>query len=217
MARRLLVLALVMGLMTATVALPAQAAKKKKKKAVATTLYLHGTQPAGELESFAGTSDVNTYLPMDTNEPAGGPRSKQLLNYVRGPNTQCAGNNLFPVWTGQFVGKVTGTVKVSFQVVSTGGQVDVRVWPDVVGQACTNETLGVFEYIEPAVSRTADLPVGQGIVEVELQGANFTATHSLMLQLTPVVETPFFGRVLYDVEESKMELTCIPSSGSACA
>lgn len=79
------------------------------------------------------------------------------------------------------------------------------------------EATGAADYIEPAVSQTVPLPAGSGTVSVTMKGADFTAIGNLMLQLTPVIASPFFGRVLCDVESSKIELTCIPASGTTCA
>jgi hypothetical protein len=74
---------------------------------------------------------------MDPKKPAGPPKSKQITNYLVGPNDQCAGNNLFPVWIGDVKGTVVGKMKLTFTAVSTPGKVDVRVWPDVASLCVT--------------------------------------------------------------------------------
>src|ERR671915_2178376 len=101
----------------------AQAAKPKPVK---TTLYFHGATPLGESESFPGVADA--YLPMDAKEPTGAePKSKGITNYLAGPNYNCAGNHLFPVWTGPVAGSIKGDVKVTLHTIGTVGQVEVRV------------------------------------------------------------------------------------------
>lgn len=215
--RKPLALALTAGLIATALAAPAFAAKKAKP--VATTLYLHGNEVVGEVENFAVTSS-GTYFAMDSTEPsAAEPKSKQLTNYVGGPNTQCAGNDLFPVWVGDLTGTVTGDITVTFHTITSPGEVDVRIWPDVASQLCTNETLGAFDYPEPAAETRVALPPGPGTVEAVIEGVKFKAGSKLMLQLTPVVESPFFGRVLYDSTSyvSKIDFSCIPAKGAtAC-
>lgn len=212
--RKALVLALTAGLVATALAVPAVAAKKPKP--VKTTLYLHGEQVVGETENFAIVAP-GTYFSMDSNEPTGPePKSKQLLNYVRGPNTQCAGNDLFPVWLGDVSGTITGDIKVTFHSISSPGAVDVQVWPDVASQLCTNDLTGAAEYPEPAGSVRVSLPPGPGTVEAVIEGVKFKAGSKLMLQLTPVVESPYFGRVLYDSTSfaSSIEFNCIPAKGA---
>src|SRR5687767_15040713 len=99
-------------------------AKKKKKKAkpVKTTLYFHGGSPVGESESFGAVADVP--LPMSTEKPSGAePKSKQIVNGVATPNSQCAGNNLFVNFSGPLAGTIKGDVKVTFNAISSPGSV----------------------------------------------------------------------------------------------
>jgi hypothetical protein len=214
--RKTLLIAVATGLLAASLAGPALAGKKAKP--VATTLYFHGTETVGELESYPFIAAG--YFAMDSTEPTGAqPKSKQLTNYVGGPNTECAGNEFFPVWIGDVSGTVKGDVKVTFNTIAVGGAVDVRIWPDVAGQLCTNETLGVFDYPEPAGEVRVSLPPGAGTVEAVIEGVKFKATSLLMVQLTPVITPPFFGRVLYDspTAASKIEFSCTPAKGQkAC-
>jgi hypothetical protein len=221
--RKPLVIALTAGLVATSLAGPALAGKKKKPKPqapVATTLYLHGNEVVGEVENY-GLIASGTYMSMDATEPSGSePKSKFFTNYVAGPNSQCAGNDFYPVWVGDLTGKVTGDVKVTFHsIASPGGIVDVRVWPDVASQLCTNETLGAFDYPEPAGEVRVSLPAGPGTVEAVIEGVDFQAGSKLMLQLTPDPASPFVGRALYDATSyvSKIEFSCIPAAGaSAC-
>lgn len=221
MVKRLFVLGVVAGLVASSFALPALAGKKKP---VATTLYLHGNEVAGEAESFPGVS--TSYLPMDSKEPEGATtKSKQLTNYGRGPNNECAGNSLWPVWVGPFQGSVKGDVKVTLNTASTPGNIVIRIWPDVMSQMCNQETLGAYDYPKPAGEVTVAMPPGSGTVEAVIKNVKFKAVSSLMLQVSPEwVDNPGYfpplvGRVLYDSESavSKIEVTCTPSSGKTCA
>ncbi len=216
--RKALLIALTAGLVASSLAGPALAGKKKKAKPVATTLYLHGSEVVGELENYFLVAS-GTYMSMDKSEPSGAePKSKLLTNYVLGPNTECAGNDFFPVWVGDLSGKVTGDMKITFHSIATpGAAVDVRVWPDVASQLCTNETLGVFDYPEPAGEVRVNLPPGPGSVEAVIEGVKFNAGSKLMLQLTPAIEGPFLGRALYDSTSyvSKIEFNCTPAAGAS--
>lgn len=166
---------------------------------VATTLYMDGTTAVGEAEGLA-------YLTLVPQAPSA-EKSMQIVNYVGGPNTNCAGNALFPVFVGSLSGRVTGDIKVWFNAASTAGEVDVRIWPDVYGQLC-NEA-----YIPPARTVQVNLPTGQGLVEAVLSGAPFDAGEQIMIQITPVTATPFVGRMFYGTADARVEFACIPSSG----
>jgi hypothetical protein len=160
---------------------------------------MDGSQPAGEAEALEFLSLVP--------EAPSAEKSMQLINYVGGPNTECAGNSLFPVFVGSLRGRVTGDIKVQFNAASTAGAVDVRIWPDVYGQLC-NEA-----YLPPARSVRVNLPAGPGLVEAVLSGASFDVGDQVMVQITPVVETPFVGRMFYGTPDARVEFECIPSIG----
>jgi hypothetical protein len=139
--------------------LAADAGAKKRARPVNTKLYLHGTRPADEMD-YGALADA--YPTMDPKKPAGGaPKSKQITNYVAGPNDQCAGNNLFPVWIGEVKGTIGGKMKLTFTAVSTPGKVDVRVWPDVASLLCTSDLAETDAYPKPAAELTVDLPPGE--------------------------------------------------------
>lgn len=219
--RRIIALALAAGMLVAGFGGPADAKKKKKVKAITTTLYLHGTSMFGEQDSFVQNTD---YLPMDTTEPgAGTPKSKGILNYVVGPNTVCAGNNLFPVWTGNVAGTIKGDMTLKFFTIGTPGPVEIRVWPDVTSTLCDSD-FGM-EYVQPAGSVTVDLPPGPGEIEAVIKGVNFKAAAFLMVQISPaltagVVLVPMVNRVEYDSADAPSALTfkCTPNPGKkACA
>ncbi len=201
--------------------LAADAGAKKRAKPVKTRLYLHGTSPVDEMD-YGALGDA--YPTMDPKKPRGAPKSKQITNYVVGPNDQCAGNNLFPVWVGETKGTVVGKMKLTFTAVSTPGQVDVRVWPDVASLLCDQETLGANDYPKPAAEVTVDLPPGGGTVKAVTKSVRFRATRSLMVQITPATApaggflAPFVARVVYDSPEfaSSLQFKCIPSRGRSC-
>lgn len=208
--RKIVALAVIGLLIVGVFGSPAGAAKKKKPKLIPTTLYMHGATPLGEIDNNPATT---TYLPMDSSEPAGGqPKSQQILNYGAGPNTQCAGNNLFPVWVGDVSGQIAGDMKMTIHSLTNGGQVEIRVWADV------NEILCNEAYPTPQASGIADLAAGQGEVEATLGIlAPFSVTNVLMVQVSPagVPGSTLFGRMLYDSADAASSLTfgCAPPKG----
>ena len=182
--------------------------KKKKVKPVATTLFMEGTSSFGEEDQLGN----GTYLKLQTKEGSG-QKTMGVPNYTGGPNTNCAGNSLVPVFVGGLAGRVVGDMKVTFNTMSTpASKVEVRVWPDVAAQAC-NES-----YIEPAGAAIVDVPAGQGTVEAVIEGLDFESIGGLMIQVTPVLAAPpSYGRVIYGTADSKVEFSCIPTSGKTCA
>ena len=222
--KKIIAIGMALGLLGAALTGPAMA---KKAKPVKTKLFLHGSTVIGENDSFSLVAEG--YLPMDKNEPSGDLKSRQITNYLAGPNTQCAGNNLFPVWTGAVSGTIKGDMKLTFSTAGTPGPVVVRVWPDVGSSLCNSETSGTMDYPEPAGEVVVDIPPGSGTVEAVLKGVNFKAIGSVVVQLSPEVAvdlpspagsilTPFVARVLYDSPDyaSALEFTCIPASGKSC-
>lgn len=204
----------------ALAAVAAPAVAKKTAKPVKTTLYMHGSEVVGELESTPIVADA--YLTMDANEPEGAePKSHGIANGVVTPNHQCAGNNLYPVFVGEVSGRIVGDMKVTLHAVSTPGQVDVRVWPDVASLLCTSELAGTTDYPEPAAEATVDLPPGHGTIEAVFEDVNFAVGATLMVQVSPEttaagpeeVFAPFVARVLYDATDfaSSIEFQCIPA------
>ena len=224
--KRSIAIALALGLVTAGFT-SAEAAKKRKP--VKTTLYLHGETVVGENDSFTAIND--RFLPMDAKEPTGSePKSRFITNYVVGPNTQCAGNNLFPVWTGELAGRIKGDMKVVLHTIGTPGPLVLRVWPDVSGQACDSELTGTKAYVKPAGEITVELPPGHGEIEAVFKKLDFNVQGVLMFQLSPEVAVdlpspagslldPFLSRVLYDSTDlvSSLEFMCTPKTGRSCA
>jgi hypothetical protein len=210
----------------------APAGAKKKAKPVATKLYLHGATVVGENDSFSLYNEA--FLPMDKTAPTGTePKSRWITNYLGGPNTQCAGNNLFPVWAGQLAGTIKGDVKLTFSAVGTPGDVVVRIWPDV-GQGSSlcdssNPASTSANYVDPAGEVVVTLPPGTGTVEAIMKNVSLKAVGSVVIQLSPVVAvdvpdpggsvlSPFMSRVLYDTADfsSMLEFSCIPVAGTSC-
>lgn len=228
MIKKVLTLALAVGLVAGALQGPALA--KKKPKATPITFYLHGQTELGENDSMAAVNDV--YLPMDSTEPSGStPKSRFVTNYLVGPNTQCAGNTLFPIWNGKVSGHITGDLTVTLNAVSTpGGQVDIRIWPDVMSQACSsdNPAAPASDYIEPVAEAIVDVPPGPGQITATIKGVDFAAVSSLTMQLSPTVlvdlpspagalTEPWISRVLYDTPDyaSSVQFSCTPNKGSA--
>lgn len=228
--KRIYVLLMIVGLIVGSVT--TAEAGKKKPKPVATALYLHGATVVGENDSFFLYNEA--FLPMDKTEPAGSePKSRWITNYLVGPNTQCAGNNLFPVWSGALSGQIKGDVKLTLNTIGTPGDVVVRIWPDIpIGASlCDSDTppTPTRNYIEPAGEAVVSLPAGAGTVEAVMEDVDLTAIGSVVIQISPVIAVdipspggsvlnPFMSRILYDTPDfaSVLEFSCIPASGTAC-
>jgi hypothetical protein len=206
MSKRLIAVGLAAGLMAGMIAMPAEAAKKKKKP-VPTTMFLDGTSTWGEEDQIASS----TYLKLAA-AAGDGEKSMAVPNYFGGPNTECAGNSLMPVFVGSVSGRVIGDLKITFDAMSTpASEVEIRVWPDLSAQAC-NEA-----YVPPFGSTTVAMPAGSGTVEATIEGLDFTAAAGMMIQITPVLGgPPSYGRVFYGTETSKIEFSCVPKSGTTC-
>lgn len=200
--KKLVALGLTVGLIGGAMALPADA--KKKAKPVATTFFMEGVSQAGEQDQ---TGD-GIYLKLQATEGSG-EKSMSVWGAGASPNTNCAGNSLMPVFVGTMKGTVKGDLTVSFKAAGTG-TLEVRVWPDVVGQAC-NEA-----YIAPAGSVQVAAPGAPGTVTATIEDLNFKALGAMMIQVTPTLVPPTAARVFYGTADSKVEFTCIPASGKSC-
>ena len=126
-------------------------------------------------------------------------KSKFITNYLAGPNTVCAGNNLFPVWSGKVSGTIKGDMKLTLHTVSAPRQIEVEVWPDIGSQACASNDVSEGSYPEPVAYAVADVPAGPGVTEIVMKNVNFKAASSLLVQLTPV--GPGGPRILYDAAD----------------
>ena len=192
---------------------PAAAKKESHKQGlVKTVLYLEGSMDLAELEA------PFLYQALSPQTPdASSPRSKTVTSYSWGPNPRCAGQNLAPVFIGAVRGTVVGPIQITLHSVSTPlATVDLRIWPDVTDQLCDSDVTGEMAYPEPGASVVAPLPPGPGVVEVETPAADFEAEASIMFQVTPMVDFPFVGRVLYDAgsHDSRIEFMCRPPKGA---
>ena len=174
------------------------------------TLYMDGTNPVGELDQTPGGG----YLELNT-DPGSEEKSMMLPNYAGGPNTNCAGNSLFPVFVGEVAaGRVVGDMEVTFPVIATGGRAEVRVWPDVTSQQCN------AAYPAPAGSVEVALPSGEGTVQATIPDLDFAATSTVMIQITPILASgPGYGRAFYGTPASSTTFCLIPTgaSGDGCA
>jgi hypothetical protein len=222
--RRIFTLVILASLIAGAISAPAVAQKKRKPRApIATDLYLHGTQAAGEMESFVPIVHEDL-LTMDATPPTSQEKSKQITNYSAGPNTQCAGNNLFPAWIGEASGKVVGDIKFVFTSVGSPGLVDIKVWADIPGGTdfCNDG------YVEPnAQALAVALPAGEADVEAILEGTGFNVTRTLLIQISPSTmdvggtqrpgSNVFFSRIEYDSEghASALSFSCLPPSRKA--
>lgn len=189
------------------------------------TFYLHGTERVGD-------ADASTLAPMkmDTTAPtATETASRQILNYVRGPNAKCSGSWLFPSWDGEMDGQVQGNVKVTLQTLThPNNSFVVELFADGAG-GC-NEA-----YVPPVASKTVSFPVGQATSEIVFEDVDFTVGGQLSLMVRPpdgptVVPPdptvpsqptlePHQGRVFYDstAVQSRVELQCLlPEGKTTC-
>lgn len=221
--RRFMIAGLVAGLVLSTFVVPGVA--KKKRKPVATSLYLHGTEQFGEMETVpnqVGGLQGNSpdYMAMDPVEPTGSEKSMMITTYGAGPNVTCAGNTLFPVWSGDVKGTIKGDVKVTLFTTSMPAQIDIRLWPDIIDTTCN------ADYPAPARELRVDVPAGEGKIEAVLPGDPFTAAGKLLLQVSPASIAdptgaqrplpPFVGRVFYDspATNSGVSFSCLPPKGA---
>jgi hypothetical protein len=184
---------------------------KPKAKPVAMTHYFHGTEQLGELQSppVVGSG----YAKMDATAPTGtSARSSGVTNYVGGPNTECAGNSLFPVWVGAVDGTPTGDATVELFLQTAGsGSFEVRLFADVTEQACNEAYPGAI------ASETVTFTNGQTTAKVLLKKINPKGKPlgSLMVQVTPVLGPPYIARVQYDATSaaSRISFSCLPKAG----
>jgi hypothetical protein len=193
--RRTIMALLAIGLVAGSLAAPASAGKAKAKK---TTLYLHGTETLGEAALTTTWLD-GMLMKMDGSKPGGDPpKSMFVTNYVGGPNTQCSGNGLLPVWKGDMAGTVKGTVTVTLHTIATPAtQMNVELFPDGSG-GCESD-LGSTGYTPPAEAQVVEVAPGHAETKVVFKNVNFKSEAWLILQLS-IANNPHPGqvRVLFD-------------------
>jgi hypothetical protein len=216
--KRTLALAVVFSALTVTAVSATAAPKAKGPKPVTVVHHFHGDQPTGEVH-YVNALNTPGFQVMDTTAPTGASaKSAGVTNYTGGPNTDCSGNELFPVWSGAINGAPVGdvTVDLVLQGVVGGGQVEVKVFADIFEGGCN-------ELAVPALGGTTiTLASGQTSAKAVIKGINKKAKaySSLLVQVSPVpLQPPFIARVAYDAAsaDSKMTFTCIPKAGKkAC-
>ena len=208
--KRILAFVAVVGLIFGAVSVAE--AGKKKPKPVKSTLYLHGNETVGEVDTVNGFAAY--YLKMDTTKPGGDPPKSKQLSWWKGPPfNDCAGSYLAPVWQGEVAGRVVGDVKVTLFAAGAPTDVFVQLWPDVMTQTCGSNDLGEGEYPQPVEASTTLAP-GENTFVIE--DVNIKTRGFLTLQVTG--GGPTAGRVLYDSTDyaSRVEFKCIPAKGKSC-
>ncbi|MDQ1687579.1 MAG: hypothetical protein QOK42_554 [Frankiaceae bacterium] len=207
--KRTLVL-LTAACLAATAAHGAGAATKAPKPVTA-TYYFHGVNALGNQDQAGLPGSLMT---ADKKKPTG-TSDKNFVFYGLGasPNTQCAGNSLFPNWIAPATGNLTGTAKVT--IFGQGsGVVKVQIFADVEAQAC-NEA-----YPTPLGEVSVTLPAAPGPVTVSIPIAKFgkspgKVSSSFTVQLLPTLVPPSVQRAIYDsaASPSSVTVTCIPKVG----
>lgn len=218
--KRTITLLLVAGLVAAMLGGTADAKKKKKKKAkpVATTLYLHGHTPSGDVDGVTWLVDYlanseNNPMIMDANEPSdGAPKSQNLHNPIF--NTRCTGLPVgFPTWLGEVSGTIRGNATLTLHTAAAPTTtLTARLWADMLPfQACNDE------YVEPASEVTVDVPAGHSEIEIEFPDLDLKAHQYLMLEVLGG-RSAEAARVFYDSTDMASELSfgCIPAKGKSC-
>ena len=195
--KRLLGLALVSGLLAASFVGSATAGSSE------TTYFLHGRGPVAEAYINETWMDSN-YMTMDTTEPtAAEPSSIFVTNYMRGPNTDCDGNGLLPVWKGDYTGKFKGDVTVTLHTVATPAtDLVISLYADGTGTCASdgsNPALPAAEAPQPVATETVTPAAGPGVTEVTFKNVKFKALSNALLQLNvPNLSSPGQIRVLFD-------------------
>lgn len=192
--RKLVLSFAALTVLASALAAPAMAAKKT------TTFYLHGRGPVQEAYINESWLD-SVWMTMDGEEPTDSEFSSVFVtNYMRGPNTDCDGNGLLPVWKGNFSGKFKGDAKVTLHTVATPAATMVAsLYADPTG-TCSSSTPGLeSEAPKPVGQVEVDVAPGQGTTEIVFKKLKFKAVASIALQLhVPNMSTPGQVRVLFD-------------------
>jgi hypothetical protein len=207
--KKALMVALSVALVTGSMFAPAQG--KKKKKPVATSLFLHGQEQIGETE-LEDTWINGNWMTMDETEGEGPQKSRFVTNYILGPNTQCSGNSLYPVWKGALSGTVVGDVTVTLHTVATpAAKLAIQLYPDGAG-GCDSAVS--MDFVPPATETVVDVPPGPGVVEAVLPNTSFEVVGSLVLQVYIADQgtSPAQVRLFYDSKDSAsgVSLSLVP-------
>jgi len=184
----------------------AQAAPKAAKP-IPMTFFMHGTETFGEVESNIGTG---TFMTLDQKAPGGSQsKSKQVTNYVGGPNTNCAGNSLFPTFIGELAGDVSGPMTITFSTYAAPGtQLNVQVFSDVEGQSCNAD----FPKVAGAI--VVDVPAGAGKTTAVIKNVKLKAKRTFMVHFAPLPTSAGQARVFYDstTDNSSVAFSCTPKA-----
>lgn len=206
--KKIVAILMLTGLLVASLGGAAAAGKKAKPS----TLFLHGRGPVAEAYLNETWLD-DFYMEMNTEEPtAAEPSSMFVTNYMRGPNTDCDGNGLLPVWKGDFVGKHKGDVTVTLHTIATPAtDLVISLYADATGTCSSPGTPGVSEPTEapkPVATETVTVSPGPGVTEVTFENVKFKALSNVLLQLNiPNLSTPGQVRVLFDSTDFPSSVT----------
>jgi len=204
--RKLAVSLMALAVLGATVAAPAAAAKKT------TTFYLHGRGPVQE--AFIAESWLDDmWMTMDQEKPTGSEFSSVFVtNYLRGPNTNCDGNGLLPVWKGNFSGAFKGDAKVTLHTVATPAvNMTVSLYKDPTGTCASNIPGSESEAPQPFATTQVPVAPGHATTEVTFKKVKFKAGASILLQLSiPSMTTPGQVRILFDSSDFASSVQLLP-------
>lgn len=204
-----------LALAALTGALVAPAAAKKAAP-VATTLYMHGHMPVGDGLEFVNGVQNSTNMLMDATEPAAGAPKSMSFSLPVG-NEDCAGNDLFPSWSGNVTGKLASDVKMTAHFAAAPSNITARIWLDVPFGSCTSTTAGTADYREPNSMVEVAIPAGHNEVVIDFPGLKGKKVGSMMVVELHTNSAGNQGRVLYDSSDmaTRIEFTCVPAKGSA--
>jgi hypothetical protein len=205
--KKLILLLAGLAVLVSSLAAPAVAAKTK-----VTTLYLHGKAPAQEIYINEMWVD-SIWMTMDGTEPTKpDPASMFVTNYVRGPNTDCDGNGLLPVWKGDFAANFKGTAKVTLHTIATPATtMVVSLYRDPTGTCTSNLPTGASTAPKPVAQTEVEVAPGPGVTEIVFKKLKFKSMAGLALQLHIPNMTPGQVRVLFDSADYPSSLQLLPS------
>lgn len=202
--RKLILSIAAMAVVASALGAPALAAKKQT-----TTLYLHGKGPVQE--AYLNEMSVDkAWMTMDGTEPTkADPSSMNVTNYVGGPNTDCDGNGLLPVWKGDFAAKFKGDAKVTLHTVAGPATTMIAsLYADPTG-TCTS-SLAPGEAPKPVGQVEVEVAPGPAATEIVFKKLNFKAFGSLGLQLHIPTGSPAQVRVLFDSASYPSNVQLLP-------
>lgn len=204
--KKLILLLAGLAVLATSLVAPAVAAKSK-----ATTFYLHGKGPVQE--AYLNETLVDSiWMTMDTTEPTKpDPASMFITNYVGGPNTDCDGNRLLPVWMGDFAANFNGSAKVTLHTLATpGSAMVVSLYRDATGTCSGNLPTGATEAPKPVAQTEVEVAAGAAATEVVFKKLKFKSMANVALQLHIPNGTPGQIRVLFDSADFPSSVQLLP-------